>query len=291
MNKIEKVVGYFKSYDSHQIYFEKRGSGEPIIFIYGIACLMNHWHHQVNYFSDKYSTLLYDLRGHHRTLRPSQDSSLTIEALAKDALALLEHLNLKSAHFMGHSFGSQVMIKAYELNPSAFKSLVFVNGFASNPIKNMFGLNIVETIYHQVNNNYVANPQLWTTLWKLGVENPLSVYLSALAGGFNIEVTSLKDIEVYAKGVANIDLGVFLKFFGELMSFNGDESLKNIKAPTLVVGGEKDRVTPLDYQQKMHDLISGSELLVVPYGSHCTQLDFPEFLNLRIEKFFRDHSS
>ena len=57
---IEKQTGYFSSFDGTKIYYESRGAGEPIIFVYGIACLINHWHHQLSYFSESYQTITFD---------------------------------------------------------------------------------------------------------------------------------------------------------------------------------------------------------------------------------------
>ncbi len=129
---------------------------------------------------------------------------------------------------------------------------------------------------------------MWKTLWKLSVESPFAVPFTSLAGGFNLKLTNLKDIQVYAKGVANMDLNVFLIFFEELMNYDGTSVLNKIKCPTLIISGENDRVTPLKFQKEMSRRISESQLLIVPYGSHCTQLDFPDYINLRIEKFLAE---
>lgn len=288
MKKITKKTGYFKSFDDLEVYYESRGSGEVIIFIYGIACLMNHWHHQLNYFSSEYKTVSFDLRGHHKTAKPS-DENQTLEALAKDIQALAAHLKVKKVHLVGHSFGAQVILKTYELFPDLIKSIVFVNGFSKNPVQGMFGFDFVEKLYLFIKEKYTSNPHLWKTIWKLGIDNPLAVPITSLAGGFNIKLTSLKDIQVYIKGVSNLDLGGFLKLFEELMTFNGDSILPSINVPTLIISGDNDHVTPEKFQKKMHHDIKNSEFLNVPYGSHCTQLDFPEFVNLKIEKFYHTH--
>ena len=57
--------GFVRSYDGTPIHYEVRGKGEPIVFVYGIACLMNHWHYQVEYFSQFRQVITFDLRGHH----------------------------------------------------------------------------------------------------------------------------------------------------------------------------------------------------------------------------------
>ena len=105
MDIFEKTTGTFEASDGTPIYYEVRGQGEVVIFIYGIACLMNHWHHQIRHFSSTMKTLMFDLRGHHQSQPVSDVSRLTMAALGSDAIELLEKLGAEKAHFVGHSFG------------------------------------------------------------------------------------------------------------------------------------------------------------------------------------------
>lgn len=287
--QVEVKSGRFLSFDGTPIYFESRGQGEPLIFVYGIACLINHWHHQIEYFSHTHQVIAFDLRGHHHSQPLADIKNLKIEHLAQDVMALMDHLKIKKAHFAGHSFGAPVILEAFDLFPDRFLSLTFINGFSKNPVKGMFGIDAVETIYKTVKSQYSSYPELWKTLWKTAVDNPLSMVLAGLAGGFNLKLTHFKDIEVYARGVARMDLQVFLNLFEELMHFNGDLILPKIHLPTLIISGEKDNITPQSFQQEFKNAISHSEFVLVPYGSHCTQLDFPDFVNLKMEQFFQKH--
>lgn len=289
MTKFEKQTGNFESFDGTSIYFESRGQGEPIIFVYGIACLINHWHYQIDFFSENYRTIAFDIRGHHHSQIPKDLNSLNISSIAKDVQCLMEHLGLKKAHLVGHSFGVPVLLSFSEQFPTMVASLSFINGFAKNPIKGMFGLDLVDKLFYFIKQQYHSNPQLWNQLWRSAVHNPLSSWIAALAGGFNLKLTQFKDIEIYTKGVAQIPLEVFLPFFEDMMEFQGDQLTGQIKAPTLIVAGDKDLVTPLKFQKQLHEDVSSSELVIVPYGSHCTQLDFPDYVNLRLEKHFTSH--
>lgn len=280
--------GYINSFDGTPIYYEKRGSGKPLIFVYGIACLMNHWHHQVEYFSQSRMVITFDLRGHHKSSDLKNSSTLNLNSLAQDIISLCEHFKITKADFAGHSFGGPILIELYKIKPELFNSLCLVNAFAKNPIKNMFGLDVVEPFYKYIRSQYEKSPELWSTLWRHAVDNPVSMQLAALAGGFNISLTHFKDIEVYARGVARMELGVFFQLFEELMNFNGDEVLESIDTPTLIVSGEKDGVTPKSFQADLHEKIKGSQFFNIPYGSHCCQLDFPDYFNLRYEKFLSE---
>ncbi len=143
METTPKVTGHFNSFDGTPIYYEVRGEGEPLILVYGIACIMNHWHHQIEYFSNHYKVITYDLRGHQKSNPVVDRDELKIDSLGKDLIGLMDHLGIKQAHSMGHSFGVPILIKSYEMAPERFSSFVFIYGFARNPIKEMFGLDII----------------------------------------------------------------------------------------------------------------------------------------------------
>lgn len=291
METIPKKIGYYLTHDGTPLYYELRGEGEPLIFVYGIACLMNHWHHQIRHFSQTHSTLCFDLRGHHRSTPVNDPRELRLEAMGQDLIGLLDHLELPSAHLIGHSFGVPVILEAWQKNPSRIRSMTFINGFAKNPIKGMFGVDVVEPFYRFVKTAYEQNPDVWNTLWRAAVNNPVSMRLAALAGGFNLHLTHFKDIEVYARGVGQMDLRIFLVLFEELMNFNGDGILPTIDVPVLIISGENDKVTPRQFQEDFKRLIPHSEFLLVPYGSHCTQLDFPDYVNLKLEQFLKQKNN
>lgn len=293
MHEIAKRTGTFESYDGTQIYYEERGAGRPIVLCYGLACLMNHWTHQVRYFSQNYRVITFDYRGHHGSSIPTDRSQLSVDALVKDVKGLVDHLGLSQASFWGHSYGVQLLLRYYDLYPETVKNLVFINGFATNPIRGMFGAvmgpEAITKLFRAFQEGYKFAPDALTAAWRAAVMNPISIPLAALAGGFNLSLTSIKDIEVYARGVASLDIEIFMKLFEEMMEYDGTAVLEKINVPTLIVSGSKDGVTPVSHQIAMQKKIKGSELLRVPYGSHCTQLDLPEFVNLRVEKFLNQH--
>ncbi len=284
MKTVPKHIGHHTTADGAKLYYEIRGEGEPIVFVYGIACLLNHWHHQLHYFSQDMKVYAYDLRGHHRSTAGTDAAKLSVRGMAEDLVELLEHWNLPQAHLVGHSFGVPVLIEAFGLAPERVRSLSFINGFAHNPIKGMFGLDVVEPFFHFAKGLYEKNPDIFKYVWGAAVDNPISMFLSGMAGGFNLQLTQFKDIEVYARGVAQLDLNVFLPLFENMMSFDGRSITEKIKVPTLIMAGERDFVTPFKFQEEMHKSIKNSELVRLPYGSHCCQLDFPDYVNLRLEK-------
>jgi len=285
MQSIEKKTGSFKSFDGAEIYYEIRGQGKPIVFCYGIACLFNHWTHQLQYFSQNYQTIVFDYRGHHKTPVPEDKSNLSIEAIGKDLIGLFEHLGIEKAPIISHSFGSQVLLSAYTERPDIFEKIIMINGIFRNPFallasadKIIKGINQVKKIYNQF-------PEIVTTVWEYGVQSPLAVPISGWLGGFNVSKTAQKDIEIYTRGVAGMDIRVFLTLFEDMVRFDQTDLLKSVAAPTLIIAGSKDAVTPVEDQRRFESDIPDSELYIVPYGSHCVQLDFPDMVNSQIQMF------
>ncbi|MGE0763202.1 MAG: alpha/beta fold hydrolase [Bdellovibrionales bacterium] len=285
MNLTPKSTGTFRSYDGTKIYYEVRGEGPPVVMAYGIGCLINHWNHQISYFSRSYQTIVFDYRAHHKSDMPVSREQLNIDALAQDLRGLLDHLQIKSTSLWGHSFGAQVAVRTYDMFPDRINSLVFINGFATNPLQGMFGSDLATSFFTLVKDGYEKLPETLSFLWRVAVNNPLAIQLSALAGGFNLKLTHLKDVEIYARGIASMDLDAFLTLFENMMGYDGRAVLERIAVPALIIAGRNDSVTPQHYQEEMHQKIRGSQYLMVPYGSHCTQLDMPDLVNLKIEQF------
>lgn len=279
-----KTNGYFTSFDGTEIYYEIIGEGEPIVMAYGLVCTMNHWNQQIKHFSQTNQVILFDYRGHHKSATPSDLDNMSVESIAKDMKILCEHLGIKQATFWGHSFGAQVLCEFYRIAPELVSSLVFVNGFHKNPIKGLLGMDMVP-VFLKLKKIHAELPATVEYFWKTLLSSPLAVPAMALSGGFNMHLTERKDIEVYLKGVRSIKVDVFISLFENMMEYDASSFISDIKAPCLVIAGSKDTVTPLHFQKAIHEAIQGSELQIIPYGSHCSQLDMPDFVNLKIEDF------
>ncbi len=63
--------------------------------------------------------------------------------------------------------------------------------------------------------------------------------------------------------------------------------LYRIKAPTLVLWGERDRFVLFTHGEAYHEGIPGSELAVIPKAGHLPHVEAPEACAQTILKFFR----
>ena len=104
--------------DNVRLYFEEAGSGTPVIFLHEFAADHTNWEPQMRYFSRGHRCIAYSARGYTPSDVPPTADVYTYKHFYTDALAVLDHLKIDKAHFVGLSMGSysslQVALNAPE---------------------------------------------------------------------------------------------------------------------------------------------------------------------------------
>lgn len=97
---------YANAQDDVRLYFEEAGEGSPIIFLHEFAADHTNWEPQMRYFSRGHRCIAYSARGYAPSDVPSSADVYTYKHFYTDALAVLDHLKIAKAHFVGLSMGS-----------------------------------------------------------------------------------------------------------------------------------------------------------------------------------------
>jgi 3-oxoadipate enol-lactonase len=92
--------------DNVRLYFEEAGHGTPIIFLHEFAADHTNWEPQMRYFSRAHRCIAYSARGYTPSEVPPSAEVYTYKHFYTDALAVLDHLKIAKAHFVGLSMGS-----------------------------------------------------------------------------------------------------------------------------------------------------------------------------------------
>ena len=90
--------------DDIETYYEERGEGPPIVFIHGALADHTAAKQQLGAFSDAYTAIAYDLRGHGNTTNP-QHTPYSIDLLAEDLHAFIAETSLERPVLCGVSMG------------------------------------------------------------------------------------------------------------------------------------------------------------------------------------------
>jgi pimeloyl-ACP methyl ester carboxylesterase len=106
------------------IHYEVDGSGPPVLLIQGVGAIGACWGPQVEGLRDRFTLCAFDNRGVGRSAPLTQRTS--IEAMAGDALALLDALGWDRAHVVGHSMGGLIAEQLALDAPARVRSLALL---------------------------------------------------------------------------------------------------------------------------------------------------------------------
>ena len=124
---------YAVASDKVRLYYEEVGSGTPILFVHEFAADHTNWEPQMRYFSRGHRCIAYAARGYTPSDVPPSSDLYTYKHFYTDALAVLDHLNIQKAHFVGLSMGSYSSLHVALNAPSRMLSMTLAGvGSGSN---------------------------------------------------------------------------------------------------------------------------------------------------------------
>jgi pimeloyl-ACP methyl ester carboxylesterase len=279
--------GYVKGFDGTKLFYSTEGQGKPLVFCYGLVCSSLHWTYQIDHFQKTHQAVWFDYRGHHNSETPKDLKSLTVGNIARDLGTVLDELGIQEAVLLGHSMGVNAVLEFYRQQPHRVAGMVLANGTAKRPLETLFRSNALQAAFQLLKKAYQKSPQLVSLFWRLQKGNPISRTLVAL-GGFNPHLTPQADIDLYVDQVAEMDPAILIHLIENYEHHDATAWLHTIKAPTLIIAGEQDNVIPVEQQELMHQLIPNSRFEIIRHGSHCPQMDLPDLVDLKIEKFLQE---
>lgn len=120
-------AGFFSSFDNTKIYYEVKGSGNPVLLIHGYTGAGTDWKKKPLYDSlvtNGFTVIIADLRGNGRSGKPHQPEAYANDAEAKDLLGLLKYLGIKKYQAAGYSRGSIILARLLVLDKNLTRAVI-----------------------------------------------------------------------------------------------------------------------------------------------------------------------
>jgi len=257
------------------LYFEEAGSGTPIIFLHEYAADHTNWEPQMRYFSRGHRCIAYSARGYPPSDVPPSSEAYTYKHFYTDALAVLDHLNIAKAHFVGLSMGSYSSLQVGLNAPQRALSMTLAAVGSGSNLENL------DAFRKQCQ----ANAEQYETVGSAEVakatrEAPSRIpFLLKDPRGHADFYDALARHD--AKGSANTMRG----FQGGRPSiYTVRDAIRNVATPALIICGDEDDacIEPSLFLKKH---LPASGLAMLPKSGHVLNLEEPALFNEMVERF------
>jgi len=232
-----------------ELHYDRLGRGEPLVLIHGLGERKEGWKFQHS-FAEHFDLIIPDLRGFGKSKCP-EGEEITINAFARDVIALLDQLGIKEAHICGLSMGGIISQEIYKIAPEKVKSFILASSVSYVP-------KWLEKVMLLLNDKRYQNMTLEQYIPK--------ATLSCLHD--HSEETVQKVTPLWSQ-----HLDGFYHAWRACLQIDYRETLKEISVPTLVIACQKDKILPTYCQKQMHKLIPNARLHMIKKAGHVGKVE------------------
>lgn len=255
------------------LYYEERGTGEPLLLIMGITAPGAAWEKHVAEWEKDFRCILLDNRGAGKSDKPP--GAYSTAQMADDCAGLLDALGLQKVKVVGCSMGSTIAQQLALRHPERVLSMVLMCPWArcDNTAKAIF--------QHMVDCKARLRPEEFSLYVQLLIYSKRS---------WDDEKT-FNSLAEDRKGAAeDPNPQPLIGLEGQAaacMEHDVLSSLGNIKMPVLVIDGEDDAFTPQWMTREVAAAIPNADLHLYKESGHAFHWENLEDFNLRIAKWLK----
>jgi 3-oxoadipate enol-lactonase len=210
------------------------------------------WDPQVSALEKTFRVLRYDTRGHGQT--SVTPGPYTIEQLARDVVRLLDVLRLDRVHFCGLSMGGMIGVWLGAHAAERLHKLVLCNTAAR-----------------------IGTAEVWNTRIEIVLKGGMRAIAPAVIERWftpEFRVSSSEIVATAQRMLENAPPQGYMACCAAIRDMDQREAISAITAPTLVITGSKDPVTPSVESRFLADRIAGARYLELE-TAHLSNLEAP----------------
>jgi pimeloyl-ACP methyl ester carboxylesterase len=271
--------------DGARVAWTSRGRGAPAVLLAdGIGCAGYIWRRLAPELARTHRVLHFNYRGHGRSDPPRDLADATVAACVDDLLSALDAAGEERAVLAGHSMGVQIVLEAHRRAPERVAGLVLVCGAPGRVLDTFHDSKVLKTVFPLARAFFDRWPAIAAAGFRAVVKSEVAMEY-ALAFEVNRALVHREDLECYFDDLSRVSSPVFVRLLDSAAAHDASGHLAEIRVPTLVVAGERDGFTPMRLSLTMHEAIPGSELLVLPGGTHVGPVEHPALVAERLREF------
>ena len=250
----------FVDVDGIRTAYMEEGSGEPVLFVHGLAGYKENWEYNLPEFGERYRAIAVDLPGFGRTERP--DVPYGIPFFADFVVKFLGALDIPHAHLVGNSMGGHTVSFIGATRKDVPRKIVLADPAGAS------GKELLE-----------AAPIKPEMIEAMGPVNPGEDFVRMYA---NLQFFKPDDRteKMVRRALADIEEGdlesrfnAYVKSLRGLLAHEVAPLYKDITAPTLVVWGENDMIVPVAHADVIAGAIPGATKIIFKECGHIPMIE------------------
>lgn len=234
----------------------EQGQGPPLLLLHGVGGTHEMWLPLIPELARSYRVIAGDHRGHGRSAKPG--GTYTVRLFTDDWAQAMDALGIERAHLLGLSMGGAIAMRMAVEHPSRVRSLILVDTWAyPHP-------------------DFVA--MLRKRLQALGAGD-LEAYAEAAIPQVHSPAfiaANPRAMDEYRARVAQLDPASARAAIQACIDHDMQGACARIKAPTLVLVGSLDTLTPPYHSEYLARGIPGATLSVIEGSGHAPNREMPQ---------------
>ncbi|MGJ4951536.1 alpha/beta fold hydrolase [Bradyrhizobium sp. HKCCYLS20291] len=254
--------------------YEAAGATQPqtVVFLHGIGGAARAWRGQLDHFGGRFHAVAWDMPGYGQSSRLNEVSISTLAGALQDFLTQI------AAHrpiLVGHSIGGMIVQEWLLTHPQDAAAVVLAQtspafGKADGDWQKSF----IEARLGPLDRGATMASLAPDLVKELVGDDPDPQGLA--------DATSC---------MAAVPEASYRASMMALLGFDRRQALKEIKVPTLVLSGSRDRNAPAPMMEKMASFIPGAGYVELQGAGHLVNLERPAEFNAALEPFLSAHAS
>ncbi len=262
--------GYVES-NGQKLYYEIHGEGAPLVLIMGLGGDATGWMLQIPEFSEYFKVIAFDNRDVGRSTKAR--GPYTIADMAEDTAGLMNALGINQAHILGGSMGGAIAQELVLCHPDKVCRLILactMGQFAR------FRIHMLEPAIfikeHDPSNKVFLTEMLFQCMTHDFLKNSEAVD----------KMLNLMQNPPFPQSTE-----AFVRQAKAIRTFDALDRLSAVKAPTLVLVGDQDILTPPWAARELAEAVPGAKLQILEGGGHGFFWEIPEKTNRAIIEFLK----
>lgn len=272
--------------------YDEWGQGDPLILVHGSASDYRTWHNQQDRFATSYRLITYSRRYHWPNEPIAGRADYSMPEQVADLRALIQKLDAKPAHLVGHSYGAFLCLLVAIQEPSFVRTLVLaeppaITLFVSSRPKPLELLKLLatrpRTAIAVIDFGARAVAPATAAAKQGNAKKAMRLFGQAILGqSFYRNLSEQRLIQVDANAIT-------AEFLGSGFAPLDAAQVRKLKAPTLLITGQHSHPLFHHIADRLQELLPNTERTEVEGASHIMHEDNSPAFHQAVKQFLEQH--